>query len=112
MSTLQPGDRPFLIVFQRGTAVVGGLGTEPAAGWTEFARAWASVRFGTSAERRAAAADEASAVATFRVPSTIATRGVTVRDRIVFQDTPWKIHGSVPIDLNDEIEFAATASKG
>ena len=100
------------IVFQRGTATAGGLGTEPAHNWDDYCLGWARVLFGSGQERRQAAADGATMTATFRVPSNSDTRSVTERDRIWFDERAWDIASIATIGLNDEIDFTATASKG
>ena len=100
------------IAFERGVTVRSGLGREPAAQWASLGTVWAKVLFGTGQERRQAGAEGASQTATFRVLSSLLTRGVTERDRIQFDGRAWDITSISPIGVRDEIEFVATGAKG
>jgi len=110
---IRAGKRQFRILFQRATAATSSLGVETESPWTDIEPAMAAISWGTSAERREAAAENATQAATFRVLSTVALRGVTHRDRIFYDDTGWDITGIAPVgDLHREIEFTATRSRG
>lgn len=110
---IRAGKRQFRILFQRATAGTSALGVETQTPWTDVQAAMAAISWGTGAERREAAAENASQVATFRVISTAALRGVTPRDRIVYEGVAWDITGIAPVgDLHREIEFTATRSRG
>ena len=95
-------------MFERSAATQDAYG-EDQLGWSTWAAAMASVRFGSSAERREAAAEQGSQAATFRVLATAKTRAVTVRDRISFSGAAWDIEGIAPIGRS-EIEFTAVRS--
>lgn len=101
------GDRDRLITFQRATVSEDDYGGEEPI-WGELEQAWAKVRFGSSQERREAAMEQASQVATFRVLSTTNLRTVTAKDRISWNGV-WDITGpGVPVGGEaSEIEFTA-----
>lgn len=105
MGMTAAGRRDRRIVFERATTTQDDSG-EQAPAWTNWCSPFAQVRFGTSAERRQAAAEQGSQAATFRVLATSKTRAVTKLDRISFEGSPWDIEGIVPIDRT-EIEFTA-----
>ncbi len=110
---MRAGKRQWRIVFQRATAATSALGVETETPWTDIEPAMAAVMWGSGAERREAAAENASQAATFRVVSTAALRGVTVRDRILYEGVGWDITGIAPVgDLHREIEFTAMRSRG
>jgi len=111
---MRAGKRQFRIVFQRATEGTSTLGVEVDDAWEEIEQAKAAISWGSGAERREAAAENASQTATFRVLSTVALRGVTPRDhRIVYEGVGWDITGIAPVgDLHREIEFTATRSRG
>ena len=106
MTLARAGDRTSRIVFERATTVDDDYGQKTPT-WATWAAAYASLRWGTSAERRQAASEQGSQAATFRVLATAKTKAVTVRDRIVFDGTNWDIEGIAPIGRT-EIEFTAT----
>ncbi len=58
--------------------------------------AYAEVNYGTGAERRAAGHEGASVQATFRVPATAMTRGVTTEHVILFDGGRWDVTSNVP----------------
>ena len=103
------GKRDRKIVFERATVTQDDYGEEIAT-WASWSGAWASVRYGTSAERREAAAEQGSQAATFRVLATAKTRAVTITDRIAFEDAAWDIEGIAPIG-REEIEFTAVRAR-
>lgn len=104
--TISAGKRDRRIVIERATSTQDDYGEEGPT-WTAWCSPFANVRFGTSAERRQAAAEQGSQAATFRVLATEKTRAVTKLDRIGFEGSPWDIEGIVPIGRT-EIEFTAT----
>lgn len=106
------------VEFLKRGAVEDGMGTE-IEGFASFAptplRAWAKVRFGSSADRRASAearvADGvvSSQAATFRVRSTVRVRTVTEGDAISYRDARWGIQSIAEAgEQGHEIEFTAT----
>ena len=69
---------------------------------------WASVKFGTGAERRDAAAANAVQSANFRIRSSAAARAVNRRDRVHFDGAVWGIEGIATVGAQGhEIEFTA-----
>lgn len=109
---LSRGRRDTPIRFEQAMVATGGMGTEDAAAWTPFAKAIASVRYGSSAERRDGAASGALQVATFRVDATARTRAVQIAHfRIVSALGNWNITGAVPVG-RAEIEFTAVLARG
>lgn len=99
------GKRDTKIVYERATVSQDGYGEEVSI-WSAWCSPFASVRFGTSAERRQSASEAGSQAATFRVLASAKTRDVTVRDRISFAGSAWDIEGIAPIGRT-EIEFTA-----
>jgi len=117
MAIMPAGKRKTRVRFERNAGGRSALGGKAAANWQLLGSRLADVRFGSSAERRTTASDQAATqVATFRVLADSLTNGVGVRDRIV---TPgdglaWDITGLAPIGAPKatEIEFTATAVRG
>lgn len=113
MKATPAGARDRKIRFERTAPTEDDAGVEVPGAPVLIQAAWAMVRFGASAERRQAAVEGASQVATFRVLSTAALRGVTERDHIVFEGDSWSIVGIARIGGDaHEIEFTATVRKG
>ena len=94
-----------LVTFQRADTTEDDYGGEETV-WREIEKAWALVRFGSSQERREAAAEQSSQIATFRVLSSIALRTVTAKDRILW-DGAWDIKAP-GIPAGPDLEFTAT----
>lgn len=101
------------IEFQRGSTTRNSLGGIEARSWFALGSRWASARFGASAERRAAAVEQAVQAATFRTLADALTRTVTVDDRIAYGGLVFDIVGIVPVGRGpEELEFTAMASRG
>jgi head-tail adaptor len=94
MAARGAGTRDKLVVFQRATLTQDAYG-EPVPVWAEIARARALVMHGRGSERRQAAMEQGEQPATFRVVANSVIRGLTLRDRIVFEGRPWDIRGIV-----------------
>ncbi|BEV02205.1 head-tail adaptor protein [Novosphingobium olei] len=111
--TLPAGRRDKRVTFQRNGAARSALGGKAAPAWSDLCSRFASVTWGTSAERRAAAGEQAVQTATFRVLADSTVRTVTVRDRISHDGLAWDITGVAPIGgaSATEIEFTATAAR-
>jgi head-tail adaptor len=104
------GKRDKLVVFQRATGAQDAYG-EPILTWAEIGRAFALVMHGRGSERRQAAMEQGDQPATFRVLSSALTRGLTLRDRIVFEGRPWDIRGVVADSpARGEVEITAVSS--
>lgn len=105
-----PGQRPHLIVIQRrGAGADDGYTTQPGA-WAEYARAWARIRYGTAAERREAAQESASRVATFECDWSSILQAVKSTDRLIAFDTGWDISDAAVIGGNKEVHITAVAN--
>jgi hypothetical protein len=108
------GQRNQRITFERDAGGDDALGGEGPGSWQTLLSCFALVRYGTSAERRAAAGEQAVQTATFRVLATTGARSVTVRDRIQCDGRAWDVTGIAPIGAPAprELEFTATSSLG
>lgn len=89
--------RTALITFQRGTASSDEYGGETLT-WATLSQEWAAVFYGRGSERRQAAQEQASQVATFQVPSSTNTRDIRPKDRIVHLSQNWDIVGPPALD--------------
>lgn len=107
--TLEAGARTQLIIIERGTPTTDDYGGETLA-WASIAQAWAQVRFGTGAERRAAAQEGSDQAATFGVLYTPTIATITVKDRIQYLGSAWDIEAWNPTSDNKGIIITATRS--
>jgi head-tail adaptor len=105
---MRAGERNYLIVIERaGTPVDDGYTTQPGA-WATWCEEYAAVRFNPGTERREAAQERASAVATFTVLANDKTRAVVPTDRIQFDSITWDITSNIPgRDYNAERDLEA-----
>jgi SPP1 family predicted phage head-tail adaptor len=85
------------IVIQRATVTDDDYGGEVEV-WAEFCKCWARINFGRADERRAAAQEQASLTATFRVRQNAKTRAILMTDRIVYDGANWDITSNVAFD--------------
>lgn len=99
--------------FQRAAPARSALGGKTAGSedWSPIGSRLCSVRYGTSAERREVAVEEATQAATFRGLADSVTRTVTVGDRAVCRGLTYDLTGIAPIGTT-EIEFTGTARRG
>ena len=106
-------DRNYKVVFERtGAPVDDGYNEVPGA-WVTYCTEWADVRFSKGSERREAAQENASAPATFIVPSNEKTRSISVKDRITYDGGYWDIVSNIAsrqFNENREIEAIRAAS--
>jgi head-tail adaptor len=102
------GRRDREIIVERATVTKSPMGAERPS-WTEHCRAMAEVRWGSGAERRAAAQERATVPATFRVLRSPSTASITPEDRIQFEGAAWDITSAVPWGRH-EIDITATRS--
>ena len=112
--TVPAGQRNAAVQFQRNAAGRSALGGKAAENWQDLGAArLAKVLYGSGAERRAAAGEQAVQAATFRLLADSVTGTVTVRDRISFDGLHWDITSVAPIGgpAPREYEFTATASR-
>lgn len=103
------GKRIHRITIQRATTTTDDYGDEVPT-WGNHADAFAEVLFGSGQERREAAQEQASQVATFIMPWTPKIGAVTVRDHILAMGGTWDITSSVTIGLNKEQHVTAVRS--
>jgi SPP1 family predicted phage head-tail adaptor len=96
------------VTFQRATVTTNDHGEETP-DWGDLEQGWARVRFGSAQEKREAAQESGAQTATFELIPTAALRGVTLRDRILFDDGEWDITEAAPLERN-LIRFTATRS--
>ena len=90
------GERDKIVAVERATVTEDAHGGEVPT-WAPYCRERAKVRYGTGQEARAAAQEQASQVATVTVPANSATRGITPKDRAVFDGGDWNIVAAEPI---------------
>jgi len=62
----------------------------------EFTAGWASVNYGTGAERRRAGAENSEIAATMRVLATAKTRQLTATDLCELDGATWNVTGTAP----------------
>lgn len=104
------GKRDTRIAFERAEVTADSYNEEVST-WLPLQKAFAAVRYGTSAERREIAATRSQQSATFRVVATVALRTVTGKDRIVLRDQIWNISGPPAAIGRTELEFTATRAE-
>ncbi|NBW09766.1 MAG: head-tail adaptor protein [Caulobacteraceae bacterium] len=111
---LAAGLRNKRATFQRNGAGRSALGGGAAESWSDLFSAFATIRYGTSAERRAAAGEQAVQSATIRVLANPSARAVTMKDRVQCDGLTWDITGVAPIGgpAPQELEFTVMASLG
>ncbi len=78
--------------------------------WSQIARPWAAMFYGTGQERRQAAAEMGQQSVTLNVLASALTRSVNLKDRIVVGTETWDIVGISPIGRR-EIDFTAVRSQ-
>lgn len=105
-----PGQRHCLIVIQRQGAETDDGYTKLPGAWADYARAWARVSYGTSAERREAAQERASRTATFECDWSPALALVKSTDRLIAFDTGWDVTDAAVIGGNREVHITAVAN--
>ena len=101
------------IGFERNGAGRSALGGVAAPSWSSLGTRKAKVLYGTGAERRAAAGEQAVQPATFRVRADSLTLTVTQKDRITLDGLAWDVTGIALVGgpVAQEIEFTTTASR-
>jgi hypothetical protein len=110
--TLRPsGKRPFLVRFERRVFDRGPGGHDVAVANAILGSFWVDIWHGKGSERREAAGQAASILATFVANSCPALREVTEQDQIRWDGRLWDIHSIAPTGLNQTLEFTATVRK-
>lgn len=113
MAMTPAGQRDQRIAFERAGAPRGALGVKTPGAPVALGSRWAKVLFGTGAERRAAAVEQAVQSATFRCLADELTRTIVVSDSIVHRTVRYDVTGIAPIGVGPaEFEFTGTASRG
>lgn len=102
---MRAGPRDTLIIIERFTATEDEYGGQ-IEDWAPLAEEYAEVIYGRGEERRAAAQEQASLAATFRVPANDRTITIKTTDRVNFAGI-WDISSAVPRG-RDGIEITAT----
>lgn len=103
------GERPHYVKVQTKTVTTDDYGGETAS-WTTAAFAWARVRYGTGQERREAAQENASQVATFEMDWSPTLAAIRPDDRLYCFDTAWDVASAVVIGGNEEVHVTAVAN--
>lgn len=110
---LTAGKRDRRITFARVSTARSALGVVEQGVWTALGSRWAGVRYGSGAERRAAAVEGAVQPATFRTLADTLTRTILVADRIEYGGLTFDIVSIAPIGLGpQEFEFTGVAARG
>lgn len=105
-----PGQRPHSVAIQQqGPPTDDGYNPIPGA-WSTIATAWARVRYGTGAERREAAQENATQAATFEFDWSPETAAIRPTDRLVCFDTAWDVASAVTVGANAEVHVTAVAN--
>lgn len=98
--SLDAGRRDKRITFERFTEAGRDTLNAPIPQWTEYAKAWAAVYYGSGSEQREAAQTSASLGASFEVLANSKTRGLLLTDRIRFDGLIWDIRSTIPLGHN------------
>lgn len=106
---MKAGRRPHLVTIQRATITPDDYKNEVRT-WHTHATAYARISYGTGAERREAAQENANQTATFEFDWNPTLAGVTAKDRLSAFDTVWDITGTVTIGANRESHITAVAN--
>jgi head-tail adaptor len=104
-----PGERPHLIRIQRATIAGDNYGGG-AKTWHDHTTGWAKISYGTGAERREAAQENASQAATFMFDWNPTLAAVLTTDRLYVFDTVWDITSRAIIGGNREVHLTAVAN--
>jgi SPP1 family predicted phage head-tail adaptor len=102
---MDPGELRDRVTIERATVVEDDHGGETPT-WGVHATRWGQVLYGRGEERRAAAQEQASVPATFRVRQDSVTSGILPTDRLQFDGAAWDISSVVPLG-RDLIEITA-----
>lgn len=102
------GRRDQLVTLQRYTTTQDDYGEETQT-WADLGDEWAAVFFGRGSERRQAAQEQATQIATFQMLSNPVTAALLPSDRIVHAGANWDITGPPALDTpkRGEIEIEA-----
>lgn len=106
--TEDPGKRDMLVTFERGTPTTDDYGGETIS-WATLTTAYAEIIYGTGQERREAAQERASQIATFKCDWNPTLAGVVITDRISFESEAWDITQRSPLH-HERIDFEAVRS--
>ncbi|MEG3177047.1 phage head closure protein [Sphingomonas sp. RB3P16] len=97
MIGLDAGELDRRVVVERATTETDDYGGEVKT-WSQWCKPWAKITYGRAEERRQAAQEEASLVATFRVRDNAKTSDIRTTDRIVYENAVWDISSNVPFN--------------
>jgi SPP1 family predicted phage head-tail adaptor len=105
------GERTTVAAFEHATASADEYGGETLT-WGHLATVAAKVLYGTGAERRQAAQEEAQQAATVLVNWTPTLSAVVAKDRVSFDGFAWDITSPpARVGLNDELHFTVVRSE-
>lgn len=109
MSKRGAGSLDRRITIQRATTTTNAF-NEPVPAFADLCTVWAARRDVSDGEKLAAGGIGAALATRFTVRSSIETRTVTAKDRIVHEGATWQITGSKEADLGRQryIEISAT----
>lgn len=107
------GQRNARVTFQRNTGGRSAMGGAAPESWTALGTRWGKPSYGSGAERRSAAGEQAVQAVTVRVLADTLTRSVTHKDRLSFDGLVWDITSIVPIGgaAPTYLDFTAMASR-
>lgn len=103
------GERSHLVTIQRATVTTDDYGGEVRT-WHTHTAGWAKISYGTGAERREAAQENAVQTAIFMFDWSPTLADVTAKDRLYIFDTVWDITANVTIGANRESHITAVAN--
>jgi len=105
---VKAGNRDKRITFERFTTTENQYGEMVESETPTTFKRWAQVWMGKGSERREAAMEQGSQVATFGLLMDSDTRAVTLKDRIAYAGSAWDIEGIAPDTPNrGEMEITA-----
>lgn len=110
--SLDAGRRDKRILIERFSETGHDALNAPVQAWTEYAKPWAAVYYGSGAEQREAAQTSASLSASFEVLANSKTRALLMTDRIRFDGLIWDIRSTIPLDHNAGVRISAVAVTG
>lgn len=107
------GQRNARVIFQRNTGGRSAMGGAAAESWAALGTRWGNVLYGSGAERRSAAGEQAVQAITVRVLADTLTRAVTHKDRMSLDGLVWDITSIAPVGgaAPTYIDFTAMASR-
>lgn len=105
---MKAGPRNTKIIIESSAAIENAMGARTKT-WAKRLDAWASVNYGTGAERRVGGQEQATQVATFGILYSSQAARISTGDRLRISgdEANWDIVGAVPYGLNEGIHITA-----